>query len=78
MKDLNDLRDLTIYEIFVRALGKDKADEFFELLQQAIKEGKKGDDLKEFIYKLLCKLSVSDNDVYQLSYILQKQVSPGK
>jgi hypothetical protein len=71
MEKLN-LRNLTIYEIFVKALGPDKADEFFNLLQEAIKNGKKGDDLKDYIYKLLCKLSVSDDDVYQLTFILRK------
>jgi hypothetical protein len=76
MKDLNYLRNLTIYQIFKKALGEAKAQEFFEMFNKAIEEEKNGDELKKRIYSILCKFSVTDIEIFELTNILLKQVSP--
>ena len=80
MKDLNDLRNLTIYEIFENALGKEKAQKFFDMINEGIKEGKSGEDLKKYIYTILCKLSVTEIEIFEISEILlhliPRQVQP--
>ena len=76
MKDLNDLRNLTIYEIFKNLLGEEKAQEFFEMIIAGVKEGKSGEDLKKYIYSILCKLSITEIQIFELSDILLKHVNP--
>ena len=76
MKDLIDLRNLTIYQIFEKALGETKAQEFFEMLNKAIEAGEEVDKLEKRIYSMLCEFSVTDIDIFELSNILLKQVSP--
>ena len=78
MKDLKDLGNLTIREIFENALGEDKAEEFFELLNQAINDGLRGDELKDYIYKILCKLSVTEINVFQVSSMLPQVIQGHK
>jgi hypothetical protein len=78
MENLNDLRSLTIYEIFEKILGPKKAMEFFRLLNEAIRKGMNEKELKEYIFSILCKLDVSDIDIYNLSYIMAIHVGPGR
>jgi hypothetical protein len=81
MKDLKDLGKLTIYEIFENAMGKEKADQFFKEIGTGIK-GKKGAALKKYIYSVLCKLQVTNIEIFEISEILihliPKQVQPSQ
>jgi hypothetical protein len=57
-------------------LGEEKAQEFFEMIIAGIKEGKSGEDLKKYIYTILCKLSITEIQIFELSDILLKHVNP--
>jgi hypothetical protein len=61
-------------------LGKEKAQEFFEMISEAIESGRSGDDLKKSIYSVLCKLSVTEIEIFEISnflvQVITKQVSP--
>jgi uncharacterized membrane-anchored protein YjiN (DUF445 family) len=80
MKDLQNFDKMTIREILTGYLGEEKADILIQAILQGIKEGKKGDELKNFIYETLCRLSVTKIEVFEVLMIMRqvnpKQVNP--
>lgn len=79
MKNLHDLENLTIKEILVAYLGEEKAEVLLKAIWQGIHEGLKGDELNKLIYETLCKLSVTQIEIYEILHVIPKiepQVNP--
>jgi hypothetical protein len=79
MKDLHDFENLTIKEILVVYLGEEKAEVLLKTISQGIHDGLQGDKLNKLIYETLCKLSVTQIEVYQTLHVIPKiepQVNP--
>jgi hypothetical protein len=79
MKDLHDFENLTIKEILVSYLGEEKANVLLKAIWQGIHDGLKGVALNKLIYETLCKLSVTDIEVYEILHVIPKiepQVNP--
>jgi hypothetical protein len=80
MEDLHDFENLTIREIFKNALGEVKADELLSRIKKGIEEGKRGDDLKVYIYRIVCELDIIRPDICDflqiIPQIVPKHISP--
>ena len=79
MKDLHDFENLTIKEILVAYLGEEKAEVLLKVIWQGIHDGLQGDELNKLIHETLCKLSVTQIEVYEILHIIPKieqQVNP--
>jgi len=75
MKDLNDLRNSDNLRDFESVLGKKKRRNFFEMISEAIESGRSGDDLKKSIYSVLCKLSVTEIEIFEISNFLVQVIT---
>jgi hypothetical protein len=77
MKDSHDFENLTIKEIFERSFGREEAKMLLEMIESAIEEGKTGDELKEYIFEKLCKMSVKKKvEIFEISSAVTRQINP--
>jgi hypothetical protein len=77
MKDSHDFENLTIKEIFERSFGSEEAKMLIEMIESAIEKGKTGDELKEYIFEKLCKMSVKKKaEIFEISSAVTRQINP--
>jgi len=75
MNHEHNFENLTIKEIFEKILGREVAAELLRRINDGINKGLKGDDLKEYIYRVLCELSITNVEAIEMAHSLPQIIT---